>query len=116
MPRVKRGVLAAKKRRTILKAAKGYRFGRSKKKREARTALLHAGVHAFTDRRDKKGVFRRRWQVTLNAALRPAGLNYSRFIHELTKKSIALDRKIMADLAQHHPVIFQRLIELAKPV
>ena len=114
MPRVKRGVSATKKRRTILKAAKGYRFGRSKKEREARTALLHAGVQAFGHRRDKKGRARRGWQVTINAAVRPLGQNYSRFINALSKKHIALDRKILADLAQNHLDIFRQVVEFAK--
>lgn len=111
MPRVKRGTIANKRRRRILKAAKGYRFGRSKKEREARTALLHAGAHAYAHRRDKKNVFRQNWQVKINAAVRAAGLTYSQFIHQLKQKKIGLNRKMLAELAVNHPAIFQKIIE-----
>ena len=80
MPRVKRGTIGAKRRKNILKQVKGFRFGRSTKEREASTALLHAGVHAFTGRRDKKGDFRTLWQIKINAGVRPLGLSYSVFI------------------------------------
>lgn len=111
MPRVKRGIISLKRRRSVLKQAKGFRFARSKKERAAREALLHAGVHAFAGRRDKKGDFRRLWTVRLNAALRPHGLNYSRFINLLKKKNIALDRKILADLAQNEPQTFETILK-----
>ncbi len=114
MPRVKRGVIANKRRRHILRAAKGFRFGRSKKEREARTALLKAGQHAFAHRRDKKNDFRRLWNIRLNAALRPLGLTYSRFIHLLTTKNIALDRKVLSELAANHPTIFEKIITVVK--
>lgn len=110
MPRVKRGTIANKRRRQVLKAAKGFRFGRSKKEREARTALLKAGQHAFAHRRDKKNDFRRLWTIRLNAALRPLGLTYSRFINLLKVKNIALDRKVLSDLAMNHPAIFDKVV------
>lgn len=110
MPRVKRGVIANKRRRHILRAAKGFRFGRSKKEREARTALLKAGQHAFAHRRDKKNDFRRLWNIRLNAALRPLGLTYSRFINLLKVKKVALDRKVLADLAMNHPGLFEKVV------
>lgn len=111
MPRVKRGVTALNRRRRVLKDAKGYRFGRSKKEREARTALLHAGSHAFRHRREKKRDARALWQVQLNAALRPLGLSYSRFMDLLKKSKIELDRKILAQLAEHEPDTFKRIVE-----
>ncbi len=114
MPRVKRGTIGIKKRRTILAAAKGYRFGRSKKEREARTALLHAGAYAFAHRRDKKNDFRRLWQIKINAAARAHGLSYSQFTHLLKTKNIQLDRKILAGLAEHHPTIFTAVVDQAK--
>jgi large subunit ribosomal protein L20 len=111
MPRVKRGVISLKRRRKVLRQAKGYRFGRSKKERLAREALLHAGAHALAHRRDKKGDFRRLWNVRINAAIRPLGLSYSRFINLLKKKNIALDRKILAELANKEPKIFGELVK-----
>ena len=111
MPRVKRGTIAAKRRRRILKRAKGFRFGRSKKEREARTALLHAGVHAFRHRREKKRDRRALWQIQINAAGRPLGLSYSRFMGLLKKSKIGLDRKILAQLAEHEPETFKRIVE-----
>lgn len=111
MPRVKRGTIANKTRRNLLKRAKGFRFGRSKKEREARTALLHAGVHAFTGRRDKKNDFRRLWQIQIGAAVTPQGLSYSQFIGLLKKHKIELDRKILATLARENPETFKEIVE-----
>ncbi len=114
MPRVKKGVHSLKKRRTTLRLAKGYRFARSKKERAAREAVLHAGVHAFAHRRDKKNDFRRLWQIKINAAVRPHGLSYNRFMGALKKQNIELDRKILATLAEHHPAIFDQIITAVK--
>jgi large subunit ribosomal protein L20 len=114
MPRVKRATIALKRRRKVLKAAKGYRFDRSKKERAARTAILHAGVHAFTGRRDKKNDFRRLWQIQIGAAVKPFELSYSRFINLLKQKNIQLDRKILAELAQNQPATFARLVDSVK--
>ncbi len=114
MPRVKRGVIGNKRRRKVLKAAKGYRFGRSTKERQAHEAILHAGVYAFAHRRDKKNVRRRLWTVKMNAALRPLGFSYNTFIDALKKKNIALDRKILATLAEHSPEIFNRVVQSVK--
>ncbi|MBI2100796.1 MAG: 50S ribosomal protein L20 [Candidatus Vogelbacteria bacterium] len=111
MPRVKRGTTSLKRRRKILRAAKGFRFGRSKKERAAREALLHAGAYALAHRRDKKGDFRRLWQIKINAAVRPLGLSYSRFINLLKQNKIELDRKIMAQLAEHEPAIFSKIVK-----
>ena len=110
MPRVKGGTHALKRRRAVLKQAKGYRFGRSTKERQAREAILHAGVYAFAHRKDKKNVRRRLWAVKLNAALRPIGMSYSKFIGALKKKNISLDRKILATLAEKHPTIFGKIV------
>ncbi len=114
MPRVKRGTIGLKTRRKLLKRAKGFRFGRSKKEREARTALLHAGVHAFAGRRDKKNDFRRLWQIQIGAAVKPHGLSYSRFIGLLKKNKIELDRKILATLAKENPDSFAQIVNLIK--
>ena len=110
MTRIKAGSTRAKSRRNTLKAVKGYRFGRSTKKRGAYEALVHAGKYAFNHRRDKKGDKRREWQVIINAAIRPLGMSYSKFIGVLKKKNITLDRKSLADLAMNYPSTFERFV------
>jgi len=114
MTRVKGAVNALKNRRSVLKAAKGFRFRRSNTERAANDALMHAGVYAFAHRRDKKGEFRRLWNVRLNASLRPLGITYSRFIDALKKKNIVLDRKVLAGLAETKPEAFKRVVESVK--
>src|SRR3989338_8923552 len=99
MSRVKRGTTKLKGRRNTLAQVKGYRFGRSKKKRVAYEAISHAGMYAFRHRRAKKREFRNLWTVRINAALRAGGfLPYSKFIGELKKKNIVLDRKSLSQL------------------
>ncbi len=114
MPRVKRGTIAAKRRRNVLKYTKGFRWGRSHKERAAKEALLHAWTHAFQGRKNKKRDFRRLWNVKINAAVRAEGMSYSRFINALKKKKVALDRKILADLAEHEPEIFKKVVTFVK--
>jgi len=114
MTRVKRGVIAAKRRRNVLKQTKGYRSGRSTKEKSAKQALQKAGTHAFAHRRKKKRVFRALWQVKINAALRPLGFSYSKFIDVLKKKNIEIDRKILAELAEKRPEIFEKVVENVK--
>jgi large subunit ribosomal protein L20 len=111
MTRVKRGTISLKRRRNILKQVKGYRFGRSTKERQAREAIAHAGVHSFNHRRDKKGDFRRLWQIKINAAVRPFGFSYSKFIGALKKKGVGIDRKILADIAENNPEIFESIVK-----
>ena len=100
-----------KHRRNVLKAAKGYRFGRSKKEIEAKVALRHAGAHAFTHRKDKKTDMRRLFTVRLNAGLRSLGTTYSVFIDKLTKKGIVINRKMLSLLAQDNPETFARIVK-----
>ena len=114
MARVKKGVNALKTRRNILKAAKGYRFRRSTNERAAYEALMHAGAYAFAHRRDKKGDRRNLWIIKINAALDAKGLSYSKFMGALKKKGIAVDRKILADLAEHNPETFDRVVAQVK--
>ncbi|MEN9524056.1 MAG: ribosomal protein large subunit ribosomal protein [Candidatus Parcubacteria bacterium] len=114
MTRVKKAVNALKYRRTVLKAAKGFRFGRSKKERMAVDALMHAGAYAFTHRRDKKGDMRRLFNVKINAALRPLGFSYSKFMGAAKKKGIALDRKALAHIAEFKPEAFARIVSKVK--
>jgi large subunit ribosomal protein L20 len=114
MPRVKRSVHAKKKRREVLDQVKGYRGSRHRRYRVAKEQLLHSGVYAYRDRRDRKGVFRRLWITRIGAAARAGGMTYSTFIHGLQAAGIELDRKILADLAVHDPAAFEQLIEAAR--
>lgn len=111
MPRVKRGTLSAKHRRNVLKKAKGYRFGRSKKETEAKVALRKAGANAYRHRRLKKRDQRGLWQTNLSAALQEYNLSYSKFIGNLKKKGITLDRKVLSQLAAEEPQAFARLVK-----
>jgi large subunit ribosomal protein L20 len=100
-----------KRRRNILRAAKGYRFARSKKKRSAIDALRHAGKYAFRDRKAKKRLMRGQSIVRINAALRENGFkNYSSFMHALKKAGVELDRKVLSQIAAEHPEAFTRII------
>ncbi|MBP9802398.1 50S ribosomal protein L20 [Patescibacteria group bacterium] len=114
MPRVKRGVTHVKRRKNILKKTKGYNWGRKKLIKLAKTAVNKAGQHALADRRKKKRVMRRLWQVKLNAAVRILGLNYSTFIHLLKEKKSDLDRKVLAQIAEHENKIFTTIVEKLK--
>jgi large subunit ribosomal protein L20 len=109
MSRVKRGVTSNKHRRKVLKAAKGFRHGRSSKEIEAKVAVRKAGAYQFAHRKDKKNDFRRMWQVKMNAALRPLGYSYSKFIGAALKKKVIIDRKIFATLAEFNPETFSRV-------
>jgi len=114
MTRVKRGTIKHKKREKILKYTKGYRWTRKSKKRQAKEALLHAWTNAFRGRKLKKRDFRTLWNVKINAGARNHGTTYSVLIAGLKRKNIALDRKILADLAEHEPKIFERIVESVK--
>lgn len=114
MTRVKKGVNALKTRKNILRKVKGYRYGRSTKERQANEAIFHAGTYAFAHRKDKKGDFRRLWNVRLSAILNENGLSYSKFIPLLKKKNIVLDRKILAEIALNNPETFKKIVETIK--
>ena len=114
MTRVKKGVHALKRRRSVLKQTKGMRHGRSTKERQAKEALLHAGAYSFAHRRDKKSHNRKLWNIKINASARELGTTYSKLIDGIKKKNIALDRKILADLAEHHPETFAKVLEAVK--
>ena len=114
MARVKRGVTAHAKHKKILKAAKGY-YGRRKNTiRIAKQAVEKANQYAYRDRKRRKRTFRALWIQRLNAAVRPFGLNYSRFIDGLAKSGIMVDRKVLSDLAIREPAAFQAIVEQAK--
>ena len=110
MPRVKRGTIANKKRSKVLKQTKGFRWGRKNKERAAKEALLHALSHSFRGRKEKKGDFRTLWQVKIGAAVRPE-LSYGKFICLLKEANVKLNRKMLAELAEHKPVVFKKVVE-----
>jgi len=114
MTRVKKGVHALKRRRSVLKETKGFRHGRSTKERQAKEAILHAGNYAFAHRRDKKSHNRKLWNIKINAGARELGMSYSKLIDGLNKKKILLDRKILADFAEHNSATFAKVIEAIK--
>lgn len=102
--------MAQKRRKNVLARAKGYRYGRSTKERQAHEALMRAGKYAFNHRRDKKTDFRQVWIVRLNAAVRDNGhQSYSTFINKLKKDGVMLDRKVLAQFAAEHPEVFARI-------
>ena len=113
MSRVKRGTIAHKRRKNLLKHTKGFRWGRKSKFRLAKEALLHAWTYAYRDRKKKKGAFRRLWQIKINAACREKGITYSRFVKALKEKKIELDRKILASFIEENPRIFEKIFEEA---
>ncbi len=114
MPRVKRGVGHVKGRKNLLKQTKGYKWGRKSKIKLAKTAVNKAGQHALRDRRKKKRVMRGLWLTKLNASLRKQGWSYSKFMGAMKKAKIDLDRKVLADLAEHEPKVFEAIVKLLK--
>lgn len=114
MPRVKRGITHSKKRRKILKTAKGFKLGRKKLIKLAKTAAAKAGWHAYVDRRRKKRVFRSLWNIKINAAARQNNITYSQLIHLLKANNIALDRKILAQISEKHTDVFKKIVENLK--
>ena len=114
MPRVKRGKTHLKKRKKLLKTAKGYKWGRKRLIKQAKTAVTKAGPHAYKGRKLKKRDNRSLWQIKINAAVREQGLSYSKFIDKLKKAKIELDRKVLADLAENHPKVFKAIIKEIK--
>ena len=114
MPRVKRGTTHVKKRRKLLKKVKGYKWGRKKLIRLAKTAATKAGAHAYMDRKKKKRTNRGLWQIKINAFVREHGLSYSVFINKLKNSKIELDRKVLADLAVNNKKVLAKIIEQIK--
>src|SRR3989344_7868299 len=109
--RVKRGPAAHKKHKRILKLAKGYRGGRSKLIKQAKTAVMHAGADAYRGRREKKRQNRSLWIIRINAALTNHQISYNQFINKLKTKKIDLDRKILAQIAFEDPQTFDKLVK-----
>jgi len=114
MPRSVNAVASRKRRKKILKAAKGYFGARSNVYTVAKNAVEKAWSYAYRDRRNKKRAFRRLWIARINAASRAEGLSYSRFMHALKNNNIDLDRKVLADLAMNHPASFKAVVDQVK--
>jgi len=114
MAKVKHSVATRKRKKRLLKKAKGFWGDRSKQYRQARLALMHALVYAYRDRRVKKREFRRLWISRINAACRAAGITYSAFMNGLKKAKVSLDRKILSYLAVKDNQAFKKLVEIAK--
>ncbi len=111
MARVKRGVAANKRRKNLLKLAKGFKWGRSTRYRAAKEAILKAGKYAYRDRRTKKRTMRSLWIVRLNNGLRLHGSKYSTFISAMKKENIQLDRKVLSQMAVENPGTFETLVK-----
>jgi large subunit ribosomal protein L20 len=114
MARVKRGVTAHKRHKRLLNAAEGRKGTRSRLVKPAREALLHALAYATRDRKVRKRQLRELWVIRINAAARNHGVSYSAFVHGLKKADVALDRKILADLAVRDDATFGRIVEVAR--
>jgi large subunit ribosomal protein L20 len=112
--RVKRGVHAAKKRRTTLERASGYRGQRSRLFTKAKEQVTHSMVYAFNDRKDKKGDFRRLWIQRINAAARENDMTYNRFIQGLKAAGVEVDRRVLSDIATNDPETFKTLVDVAR--
>lgn len=114
MTRIKRGVMTKKRHKNVLKAAKGFRWGRKNLFTKAKEAVIKAGKYARRDRRSKKRSFRSLWITRLNTALRLHGVMYRQFIAIAKTKNIALDRKVLSELAVENPDIFKKFVESVK--
>lgn len=114
MPRSVNAVASRKRRKKILKAARGYFGARSKVYTVAKNAVEKAMSYAYRDRKTKKRVFRRLWIARINAATRMHGMSYSKFIHALKTNEIDLNRKVLADLAMNHPDAFKAVVNKVK--
>jgi large subunit ribosomal protein L20 len=114
MPRVKRGRVRTRKRRALHQHTKGFRLGRGKLVKLAKTAAKKAGKQALADRRGKKRDFRALFNIRINAAVREQGLSYSKFIGLLKKKNIELDRKVLAEIAAKYPAVFKAIVDAVK--
>ncbi len=112
--RIKKGKAAQERHKKVLKMAKGYYGAKSKLYRTANEAVMRALRSSYRGRKEKKRNFRRLWITRINAGVRQYGLNYSRFMHGLKLAGVAIDRKMLADLAMNDPVAFEKLVEVSK--
>lgn len=111
--RTRGGVKGRRRHKRFIKAAKGYKWGRSKRYRAAKEALLHARAFAYHDRKKKKGDFRAVWNININAGARALGVKYSALIPALKAAKIELNRKMLAELAEHEPAAFAAVVKAA---
>jgi len=114
MPRSVNSVASRARRKKILKMAKGYFGARSKVYTVAKNAVEKGLTYAYRDRKNKKRAFRRLWIARINAGARLHGMNYSKFMHGLSKNEVGLNRKVLADLAMNHPDTFKAVVDTAK--
>ncbi|MGY3769858.1 50S ribosomal protein L20 [Pediococcus pentosaceus] len=114
MPRVKGGTVTRRRRKRVLKLAKGYRGAKHIQFKVAKDQVMKSGLYAFRDRRNRKGEFRRLWIARINAAARMNGLSYSKLMHGLKEAGIDMNRKMLADLAVNDAGAFKALAEEAK--
>jgi large subunit ribosomal protein L20 len=114
MPRVKGGTTRIKKRKNFLQMTKGYKWGRKKLIKLAKTAINKAGQHSFRDRKKKKRDFRNLWNLRISNAVKGFDLNYSTFIDKIKKSHVALDRKVLSEIAMENPEVFAKIIEKVK--
>jgi len=114
MARVKRGTMTRKRHNEVLQQAKGYRGAKHRLFRQAHEAVMHAGQYAYRDRRQRKRDFRRLWIIRITAACKLNGIAYNRFIEGLTKAGVAVDRKILADLAVSDAAAFTLMVDKAR--
>ena len=115
MPRVSHAVATKKRKKKVLKQSKGYWGARSRLFRTAREAVDRAQAYAYRDRRQRKRDFRRLWIVRINAAARRNGMSYSQLVHGLAQAGVAINRKVLADLAVRDPAAFAAVVEQARP-
>ncbi len=114
MPKIKHSVATKRRKKRVLKKAKGFWGDRSKQYQQARRTLMHAMVYAYRDRKVRKREFRSLWIARINAGCRAAGITYSQFMHGLKKAKVDLNRKVLAELAVQDSAAFEQLIELVK--
>ena len=111
MPRIKRGKLRTQKRRKVLEHTKGFKWRRKNVFKIAKDAMRHAMANAFVGRKQKKRNMRQLWQIKINAASRKNGVSYSKFMYGLKQKNIELDRKVLADIAENEPEVFEKIVD-----
>jgi len=111
MVRIKRGTIANKRRKNVLKETKGFRWGRKSKYRLAKDALTKALTYSYRDRKVKKRTFRQLWQIHIASAVQAQGMSYSKFMDLMKKGKVEIDRKILSDLAEKNPEIFKKIVE-----
>jgi len=114
MAKIKHSVATRRRKKRVLKKAKGFWGDRSKQFQQARRALMHALVYAYRDKKVKKREFRSLWITRINAACRMHGISYSKFMNGLKKAKVGLDRKVLADLAVRDTHAFKKLVEIVK--